>query len=226
MPTSHIAVVAATEDAVQLWATRVAWGGEGIVLKDRRASYRPGQRSPYWLKVKHRYMLPVRVIARDPELVRWGDWGWAVRLSLRYRHPLTGQRVAIMERCGCQSRRRSRFGRATVRRCSAGGSYQTDGCGIRCGSAGLRTERVLSASAAGGVALDRRHEGVLDIATVPRTRRVHRRLPSVRHPRRTAPDVSRHFPSPSIEPRQEVVRTIGRGVHRRPRTVASTRRTT
>jgi hypothetical protein len=33
----------------------------------------------------------------DPELVRWGDWGWAVRLTLRYQHPQTGETVRIDE---------------------------------------------------------------------------------------------------------------------------------
>ena len=35
-----------------------------------------------WLKVKDRQTLVVRVEAGDPELVRWGDRGWAVRLTL------------------------------------------------------------------------------------------------------------------------------------------------
>jgi len=74
-----------------------AWGGEGIVLKDRRSPYRPGLRSPDWLKVKHRQTLTVHVEAGDPELVRWGDWGWAVRLTLTYTHPHTGEVVRIDE---------------------------------------------------------------------------------------------------------------------------------
>ena len=32
-----------------------------------------------------------------PELVRWGDWGWAVRLTLAYQHPQTGETVRIDE---------------------------------------------------------------------------------------------------------------------------------
>jgi bifunctional non-homologous end joining protein LigD len=50
----NVTIVPVTEDAPQLWATWVGWGGEGIVLKDRRSVYRPGVRSPDWLKVKHR----------------------------------------------------------------------------------------------------------------------------------------------------------------------------
>jgi ATP-dependent DNA ligase len=88
---SRIAVVPVTDDAARLWALWVGQaGGEGIVLKERRAPYRPGRRSPAWLKVKQRVLLPVRVEAGAPELVRWGDWGWAARLRLAYRHPRTG----------------------------------------------------------------------------------------------------------------------------------------
>jgi bifunctional non-homologous end joining protein LigD len=63
LPSSHVALVTVTDDAAQLWATWVAWGGEGIVLKDRRAPYRPGVRSPDWLKVKHRLTLRLQVLA-------------------------------------------------------------------------------------------------------------------------------------------------------------------
>jgi len=45
-------------------ATWVGWGGESIVLKDRRAPYRPGERSPEWLKVKQRHRFAVRVESR------------------------------------------------------------------------------------------------------------------------------------------------------------------
>ncbi len=50
-----------------------------------------------WLKVKDRQTLVVRVEAGDPELVRWGDRGWAVRLTLTYQHPHTRRRVRIEE---------------------------------------------------------------------------------------------------------------------------------
>jgi bifunctional non-homologous end joining protein LigD len=96
-PSSRIALVPVTEDATALWATWVGWGGEGIVLKDRRAPYRPGARSPEWLKLKQRHTLAVRVDAADPRPVRWGDWGWAVNLTLTYRHPSTRQRFRIDE---------------------------------------------------------------------------------------------------------------------------------
>ncbi len=93
----NVTIVPVTEDAPQLWATWVGWGGEGIVLKNRRSVYRPGVRSPDWLKVKHRQTLTVHIEAGDPELVRWGDWGWAVRLSLRYEHPHTQEHIRIDE---------------------------------------------------------------------------------------------------------------------------------
>ena len=50
-----------------------------------------------WLKVKDRQTLVERVEVGDPELVRWGDWGWAVRLTLKYRHPQTHRQVRIDE---------------------------------------------------------------------------------------------------------------------------------
>ena len=33
----------------------------------------------------------------EPELVKWGDWGRAARLRLRYRHPRTGTTTTIDE---------------------------------------------------------------------------------------------------------------------------------
>jgi ATP-dependent DNA ligase len=93
----NVGIVPVTDDAEHLWATWVGWGGEGIVLKDRRSPYRPGLRSPHWLKVKSRVNLTVHVQAGDPELARWGNWGWAVRLTLTYTHPHTGVTVNIDE---------------------------------------------------------------------------------------------------------------------------------
>jgi hypothetical protein len=44
-------------------------GGEGNILKERRAPYRPGLRSPAWLKVKHRLTLPVHELGGSPDLL-------------------------------------------------------------------------------------------------------------------------------------------------------------
>ena len=54
-------------------------------------------RSPDWLKVKDKVTLPVRVLDGEPDLMRWGDWGWAVRLALVYTHPHTGEVIRIDE---------------------------------------------------------------------------------------------------------------------------------
>ena len=97
LDSTRVAVVPVAEDAAHLWALWVGQGGEGIVLKDRQAPYTPGKRSRAWLKVKHRLTLPVRVLDGEPELVKWGDWGRAARLRLRYRHPRTGATTTIDE---------------------------------------------------------------------------------------------------------------------------------
>jgi hypothetical protein len=67
------------------------------VLKERRAPYRPGVRSPAWLKVKHRLTLRVQILDGSPALVRWGDWGWAAQVQLTYTHPRTGALMTIEE---------------------------------------------------------------------------------------------------------------------------------
>jgi bifunctional non-homologous end joining protein LigD len=58
LDSKRVAVVPVADDAARLWARWVGQqGGEGIVLKERRAPYRPGMWSPAWLKVKHRLTL-------------------------------------------------------------------------------------------------------------------------------------------------------------------------
>jgi ATP-dependent DNA ligase len=95
---TRVTIVPVTDDAARLWALWVGQqGGEGIVLKERSAPYRPGRRSPAWLKVKDRVVLEVVVEDGEPELVRWGDWGWAARLHLIYTHPRKGIRGKIEE---------------------------------------------------------------------------------------------------------------------------------
>ena len=72
-------------------------GGEGIVLKERTSLYRPGMRSPAWLKLKPKLTLEVVVTGGSAERVRWGDWGEAVMLAFRYTHPRTGADVEIRQ---------------------------------------------------------------------------------------------------------------------------------
>ncbi len=94
-PPPGICLVPVTEDAPALWERWVGQGGEGIVLKDPRAIYRPGARSPAWLKLKPKPTLEVLVTGGSAERIAWGDWGEAVLLEFRYAHPRTGADVAI-----------------------------------------------------------------------------------------------------------------------------------
>jgi len=59
--------VPVTEDAVHLYETWVGMGGEGTVLKDPASPYRPGERSPAWLKLKPKLTLRAVVtgVTRD-----------------------------------------------------------------------------------------------------------------------------------------------------------------
>jgi ATP-dependent DNA ligase len=98
LDSKRIGIVPVTDDGVRLWSLWVEQqGGEGIVLKDRRAPYRPGVRSPDWLKVKHRLRLSVQVLDGSPVLVKWGDWSWAAKVRLAYKHPRTGAVTTIDE---------------------------------------------------------------------------------------------------------------------------------
>jgi hypothetical protein len=75
----------------------VGIGGEGIVLKERTSVYRPGVRSPAWLKLKPKLTLEVVVAGGSADCVRWGDWGEAVMIAFRYTHPRTGADVEIRQ---------------------------------------------------------------------------------------------------------------------------------
>jgi hypothetical protein len=96
-PPAGICLVPVTADAPALWDPWVGLGGEGIVLKERTATYRPGLRSPAWLKLKPKLMLTVLVTGGSGERIRWGDGGEAVMLAFRYTHPRTGADVEIRQ---------------------------------------------------------------------------------------------------------------------------------
>ena len=88
-------MVPITDDAPTLYETWVGMGGEGIVLKDRTSHYRPGLRSPAWLKLKPKLTLVVTITGGSARRIPWGDWGEAVMLELRYTHPRTGTATEI-----------------------------------------------------------------------------------------------------------------------------------
>jgi len=72
-------------------------GGEGIVLKGRDSIYRPGVRSPAWLKLKPKLTLAVTITGGSSERITWGDWGEAMTLEVRYTHPRTGAEVEVRQ---------------------------------------------------------------------------------------------------------------------------------
>ena len=47
------------------------------MLKEPTSIYRPGMRSPAWLKVKPKVTLEVVVTGGSSEAIQWGDWGLA-----------------------------------------------------------------------------------------------------------------------------------------------------
>jgi hypothetical protein len=71
-------------------------GGEGIVLKDRDSIYRPGERSPAWLKLK--LTLETVVTGGSAKPIPWATGAEAVMLELRYSHyPRDGSLVEIRQ---------------------------------------------------------------------------------------------------------------------------------
>ena len=96
-PPPGVCLVPVTDDAPALWDAWVGQGGEGIVLKERASLYRPGVRSPAWLKLKPKLSLEVVVRGGSAERVRWSNWGEAVMLAFRYTHPRTGAAVEIRQ---------------------------------------------------------------------------------------------------------------------------------
>jgi ATP-dependent DNA ligase len=75
----RVAVLPVSDDAPTLYETWVGMGGEGIVLKDPASLYRPGARSPAWLKLKPKLTLDVTVTGRSDQRIASGDWGEAVK---------------------------------------------------------------------------------------------------------------------------------------------------
>jgi ATP-dependent DNA ligase len=94
---ARFGLVPVVEDAHSLWKTWVGMGGEGIVLKERTSPYRPGLRSPAWLKLKPKLTLDVVIAGGSSRRIPWGDWGEAVMLELRYAHPRGGAEVQIRQ---------------------------------------------------------------------------------------------------------------------------------
>jgi integrase len=78
-PAPGVYLVPVTDDAPALWDTWGGMGGKGIVLKERTSVYRPGLRSPAWLKLKPKVTLEVVVTGGSADRVRWGDWGDMLR---------------------------------------------------------------------------------------------------------------------------------------------------
>jgi ATP dependent DNA ligase-like protein len=96
MTEARVQLVPTSEDATHLWRVWVVeWGGEGIVLKDRRSPYKPGLRSRAWLKRKEKLTIPVEVLHCAGELIEWGDWGQACVMAFAYHHPRTGEAVTV-----------------------------------------------------------------------------------------------------------------------------------
>jgi ATP-dependent DNA ligase len=96
MPEPRVQLVPTSHDASHMWRLWVVeWGGEGIVFRDRRPTYRPGTRSRAWWKAKHKLTLTVEVLHCADQLVRWDDWGMACVMAFAYRHPRTGELVTV-----------------------------------------------------------------------------------------------------------------------------------
>ena len=93
----RVGLVPVTADAATLYETWVGWGGEGIVLKEPTSGYRPGIRSPAWLKVKPKVTLEVIVTGGSSEPIPWGDGGWLSCWTSPYKHPRDGKVIQIRQ---------------------------------------------------------------------------------------------------------------------------------
>lgn len=90
------------------------------MLKERTSPYRPGIRSPAWLKLKPKLTLDVVVTGGSAERVRWGDWGEAVLLAFRYTHPQPVPTWRSARPCACRGIFRSTSLSASASHWSAG----------------------------------------------------------------------------------------------------------
>lgn len=81
------------EEAQEFFATTVARGHEGVVVKSLAAPYEAGRRGAAWLKVKPVHTLDLVVLAAE-----WGHGrrrGWLSNLHLGARDPASGQFVML-----------------------------------------------------------------------------------------------------------------------------------
>jgi hypothetical protein len=68
-----------------------------LPLHNPGSIYRPGIRSPAWLKVKPKVTLEVVVTGGSSKPILWGDWGLAVMLEISYKHPRDEKLVEIRQ---------------------------------------------------------------------------------------------------------------------------------
>lgn len=71
----HVQVSPAYDDGDDLWQVTAAHGLEGVVAKRRDAAYRPGRRSPDWVKSAHRRTRTALVGGWRPESTGTGRLG-------------------------------------------------------------------------------------------------------------------------------------------------------
>ncbi len=86
-------VVQTAEEAAEVFASAVADGFEGVVVKKLEAPYAAGRRDSGWVKLKPRHTFDLAVIAAE-----WGygrRQGWLSNLHLAARDPATGELVML-----------------------------------------------------------------------------------------------------------------------------------
>jgi DNA ligase-1 len=86
-------VAHSVEDVTEAFATAVAAGFEGVVVKKLKAPYAAGRRDSGWVKLKPRHTFDLAVIAAE-----WGYGrreGWLSNLHLAARDPRTGALVML-----------------------------------------------------------------------------------------------------------------------------------